>query len=91
MSRAIENNLLPGLESEKVAGIRRKSFVFALLFSLSLSFSRERTQPVMVRTPITNREGVNNAKHGPPASINRRTQTKKILPSSIPTIESSKE
>ena len=36
MSRAIENNLLPGLESEKVAGIRRKSFVFALLFSLSL-------------------------------------------------------
>lgn len=36
MSRTLENNLLPGLESEKIKGIRRKSFFFALLFSVSL-------------------------------------------------------
>ena len=36
MSRAIDNNLLPGLESEKIAGIRRKSFLLTTLFSFSL-------------------------------------------------------
>lgn len=36
MSKSLENSLLPGLESEKIKGIRRKSFLLAAIFSMVL-------------------------------------------------------
>jgi hypothetical protein len=36
MSKSFENSLLPGLESERVKGIRRKSFFLAAIFSTVL-------------------------------------------------------
>ena len=36
MSKSSENSLLPGLESEKIKGIRRKSFLLAAIFSTVL-------------------------------------------------------
>ena len=36
MSKSFENSLLPGLESEKIKGIRRKSFLLAAFFSMVL-------------------------------------------------------
>ena len=36
VSKSLENSLLPGLESEKIKGIRRKSFLLAAIFSMLL-------------------------------------------------------
>ena len=36
MSKSFENSLLPGLESERIKGIRRKSFFLAAIFSTVL-------------------------------------------------------